>query len=256
VRTRSFNPAVYRDLPTLRSLLSCRSRSWSVPSELSLPGEPHPLSRAVSSLGFVFRLPPAQSQQELHDRFRLFAPARLPFLRAHLAADPGRMSRDEGSLRSLGRSPRRASAPHVPSPSHRHWARRLAAGTPLRSFAPPGSPFGHRPHSQARLRPHRRCSPGILTLQSSLHHGSGFGFSRRRTWGACAPSSRTPSGAQPSRLHAATWTPTPGFANPGSVDTQESIETRASPSSGDPAHGTLRERPCASHQPRPRPFGR
>jgi len=180
----------------------------------------------------------------------------LPFLRAHLAADPGRMSRDEGSLRSLGRSPRRASAPHVPSPSHRHWARRLAAGTPLRSFAPPGSPFGHRPHSQARLRPHRRCSPGILTLQSSLHHGSGFGFSRRRTWGACAPSSRTPSGAQPSRLHAATWTPTPGFANPGSVDTQESIETRASPSSGDPAHGTLRERPCASHQPRPRPFGR
>jgi len=31
---------------------------------------------------------------------------------------------------------------------------------------------------------------------------------------------RAPPGAQPSRLHAATRTPTPGFANPGSVDTQ------------------------------------
>lgn len=32
--------------PALRGLVPCRSRSWSAPPELSLPGEPYPLSRA------------------------------------------------------------------------------------------------------------------------------------------------------------------------------------------------------------------
>jgi len=36
--------------PTLCGLLSYRSRPWSVPPELSLPGELYPLSRAISSL--------------------------------------------------------------------------------------------------------------------------------------------------------------------------------------------------------------
>jgi len=36
--------------PTLRGLLSCRSRPWSAPPELSLPGEPYPLSRATCFL--------------------------------------------------------------------------------------------------------------------------------------------------------------------------------------------------------------
>jgi len=36
--------------PTLRGLLSCRSRPWSFPPELSLPGKPYPLSRASCSL--------------------------------------------------------------------------------------------------------------------------------------------------------------------------------------------------------------
>jgi len=37
---------VCRDAPTLRGLVSCRSRPWSRPSELSLLEEPYPLSRA------------------------------------------------------------------------------------------------------------------------------------------------------------------------------------------------------------------
>jgi len=56
----------------------------------------------------------------------------------------------------------------------------------------------------------RRCSPGILALQSSLHHGSGFGHSHRRTRGARGPVPRTSLGVQPSRLHSATRTPTLG----------------------------------------------
>jgi len=39
-------PAVHRGAPTLRGLVSCRSRPWSRPSELSLLEEPYPLSRA------------------------------------------------------------------------------------------------------------------------------------------------------------------------------------------------------------------
>jgi len=71
--SRPFGPRRSPWPPTLRGLLSCRSRPWSVPSELSLPEEPYPLSRAVSSLRVRVRLPPAQSLQELHDRFPRFS---------------------------------------------------------------------------------------------------------------------------------------------------------------------------------------
>lgn len=45
-RSRSFGPRRSPWTPTLRGLVPCRSRSWSAPPELSLPGEPYPLSRA------------------------------------------------------------------------------------------------------------------------------------------------------------------------------------------------------------------
>jgi hypothetical protein len=45
---RSPPPAVTP--PTLRGLVSCRSRPWNYPSELSPSGEPCPLSRAFASL--------------------------------------------------------------------------------------------------------------------------------------------------------------------------------------------------------------
>jgi len=40
------DPADRREPPLLRGLVSCRSRHWSFPTELSLPEEPYPLSRA------------------------------------------------------------------------------------------------------------------------------------------------------------------------------------------------------------------
>jgi len=69
-RSRSFEPRRSPWLPTLRGLLSCRSRPWNVPPELSLPEEPYPLSRALASLRVRVRSPPAQSLRKLHDPFR------------------------------------------------------------------------------------------------------------------------------------------------------------------------------------------
>jgi len=76
----------------------------------SLQSFPFPRSRTRSrgpraSLRVRVRLPPAQGLQELHGRFPLSR--RLFARRAHPEVNPGRMSRDDGSLRSLGRPPRR-----------------------------------------------------------------------------------------------------------------------------------------------------
>jgi len=142
----------------------------------------------------------------------------LPFDRPK--ADPGRMSRDDGSPRSLVRSPRPAerAARAVPIPRilgspvsgrHARFEALLPSGVRSATASMPG---------QAETA--RRCSLGILTLQSSLHHGSGFGISQIHTQGARGPVLRAPPGAQPSRLHSATRTPTPRLANLGSVDTQ------------------------------------
>ena len=182
-RSRSFGPRRSPWTPTLRGLVPCRSRSWSAPPELSLPGEPHPLSRAVSSLRV--RSPtaagaePAGSSRPLSPE-----PRQLFAARAHPKADPGLMSCDGGSLRSLVRSPRHTEVcrTYRPHPTDTGLAGKRPA-RPLRSLAPPGSPFSDDPTpGQAEIV--RRCSPGVLALQSSLHHGSGFGLSQRRADGA------------------------------------------------------------------------
>jgi len=64
--------------PTLRGLVPCRSRPWNVPSELSLPEEPFPLSRAVASLRVRIRSPPARCHQVLRDRFHRGASSFAP----------------------------------------------------------------------------------------------------------------------------------------------------------------------------------
>ena len=81
----------------------------------SLQSFPFPGSRTRSRgpflpCGFRVRLPPAQCPRDLHGRFpRLLVPTLCPF-RTRPKADPGRMSRDDGSSRSLVRSPRHAFA--------------------------------------------------------------------------------------------------------------------------------------------------
>jgi hypothetical protein len=72
------SPPIFRDAPKLRGPVSCRSRPWSLPSELSPLGEPCPLSRAFASLRVRVRQPPAQRPRELRGRFR---PRRRSFAR-------------------------------------------------------------------------------------------------------------------------------------------------------------------------------
>jgi len=110
-----------------------------------------------------------------------FAPSSLPLKPARRRTGTHEPGRRFPAVASPVASTRSMSAPHVPSPSRGPWARRLTAGKrPLRSLAPPGSPFCDDP-SPGQGEVARRCSPGNLTLQSLLHHGSGFGLSRRHT---------------------------------------------------------------------------
>jgi len=104
-RSRSFGPRRSPWTPTLRGLVPCRSRPWSAPPELSLPGEPYPLSRV-----FCF-LAGSLSDCRRRSACRIFTsaftrPRRLVATRAHPKVNPGLMRRDGGSLRSLVRSPR------------------------------------------------------------------------------------------------------------------------------------------------------
>ena len=95
-RSRSFGPRRSPWPPTLRGLVPCRSRPWSSPPELSLPGEPYPLSRATcflaGSRSTAAGAAPAGDSRSLS----LTRADSLPD-RAHPKADPGRMSRDEAS---------------------------------------------------------------------------------------------------------------------------------------------------------------
>jgi len=144
--------------------------------------------------------------------------------RARREADPGRRSRDEGSLQPLTR---------------RLWARREPPARPLRSFAPPGGPFRDDPSPWPGWAA-RRCSPGVLSLQSLLHLGSGSGLSQRRTLEGKALA-RTPPGTRSSRLHSARRTPTRGSRALG-PSVSRSIEPRGPPSSDCTAHSAFVER--------------
>jgi len=67
---------------------------------------------------------------------------------------------------------------------------------------------------------------------------------------------RAPPGAQPSRLHSATRTPTPGFANPGSVDTQSRSNSAHHRRATIQLTRHLASAVHANRQPRSRPRGR
>jgi len=138
--------------------------------------------------------------------------------------------------RSLVRSPRRA---------RRRAARTvpflLTLGSPVsgrharfEALLPPGVRSATTP-SPGQAEVARRCSPGVLTLQSFLHHGSGFGVSCRHTRGAKPRStraSRRPAVAVAFRdPDSDAWAREPKIRRYA-----ESIELHASPSSSDPAH--------------------
>jgi len=128
--SRSLDPAVCRGPRRFAAFF----HAARVPGT-SLQSFPFPRSRTRSrgppaSLWVRVRPPPAQRSPEIHDRFRRSRRALCP-------SDPpggglGLMSLGRGFLAvaSPVASTHSVSAPHVPSPSREHWARRLTAGTP------------------------------------------------------------------------------------------------------------------------------
>jgi len=150
----------HRGAPTLRGLVSCRSRPWSRPSELSLLEEPYPLSRASCFLaGSRSTNPTARHDPRCS---RPLSPARRPLAaarpKARWTGRPGR--RFPGVARTL----RVTGCPvRIAAPSSRngraHRIRRPAR--PLRSLAPLESPFHFASAPLARGRSPGRCSPGL-----------------------------------------------------------------------------------------------
>jgi hypothetical protein len=139
------DPAVRHQPPTLRGLLSCRSRPWNFPSELSLPEEPYPLSRALL-LPCEFALD--RRQRNFRESFTTaFTDARQLFARPSPPKwTRGRMSQDAGSPRSLGRSPRRTEVRRTCRRSSlESWARRLTAATPASKLCSPRESVQTRP---------------------------------------------------------------------------------------------------------------
>jgi len=124
------------------------SRPCSMPlASLELPCRAFPSRGAVPALAGRCFLAGSLSDIRRRSALGIFTTAfttsrRLVATRARPRADPGLMNQDDGSLRSLVRSPRRAFARRTCRPLPKNTG--LAGETParpLRSFAPPGSPF-------------------------------------------------------------------------------------------------------------------
>jgi len=161
--------------PSFMPLASLERPSRAFPSRGAVPA----LAGLLLPCGFAFD----RRQRSFLEKFTIaFATrAKLFALSSPPEGGPGRMSRDEGSPRSLRpvASTRRARRTCRPRLEKTGLAGRRPA-RPLRSLAPPGSPFCDEP-TLGQSESARRCSPGILTLQSFLHYGSGFGLSHRHT---------------------------------------------------------------------------
>jgi len=140
----------------------------------------------------------------------------------------------------------------VPSASCRRWARRERPARPLRSFAPPGSPFRNDlAPGQAEIV--RRCSPGVLHPPELPPPRFGVrSLARPHVWGK-APATHIlgrPAIAVADRdPDSDAWAREPRIRRYAA-----SIELRVSPSGDGPAHSTPLERsnaPAASPVPAP-----
>jgi len=167
------------------------SRPCSMPlASLELPYRAFPSRGAAPALaGRCFlagSLSDHRQRSACGDFTTAFTGSRQPFAtRARPKTDPGLMSQDDGSLRSLVRPPRHTGVcrTYRPVPTDTGLAGEWPA-RPLRSLAPPGSPFSDDPNSWRAWNRPSVLSWGSFTLQSLLHHGSGFGHSRRHARGA------------------------------------------------------------------------
>jgi hypothetical protein len=138
-------------------------------------------------------------------------------------------------------STRSESEPHVPSSSYRHWARRLAAGTPASKLCSPRESVLRRPLRLARLRPPVGALLGFLSsraLSTTVQGSVSRVDARREPKPHATCTSGRPAVAVAFRdPDSDAWVREPRIRRHA-----ESIELRASPSSDDPAHPAPRER--------------
>jgi len=151
-------PVVRRGAPTLRGLVSCRSRPWSRPTELSLLEEPYPLSQASCFL--VGSRSTAQRRGRSEGFAAPFADRAdlSPRLARRLAGLEGR---DDGSLESLGAA--RHALPRSSTTSRLVSAGLAGLGGRHAHFEAllPSRVRSHDDRSLARARSSGRCSPGL-----------------------------------------------------------------------------------------------
>jgi len=202
-------PAVYRGTPTLRGLVTCRSR----PLGAALQSFPFPRSSSRSR-GPVLPCGFATDCRQRGERSvsRSLSPSRQLFASGPPGGEPRRMSRDDGFPRSLGRAPRhtlvcRETLPFSFPPDslvnsqHVRFEALLPPG--VRSLATP-SPWPGRGRRVGALLGISPRKPAPVATPGSVSHA---GERDRGSWPRPRPSPR----AQPSRLESETRAPTPGF---------------------------------------------
>jgi len=251
-----WNPAVHRGPQRFAAFFHAARVPGAPLQSFPFPGSRTRSRGPLLPCGFVLRLPPAQCLQSLHGRFPRFAPALC-----HTHPPEGRRGTHEPGRRFLavaspvastrtGRAARTVrSPPTLGSPvngRHARFEALLPPGVRSATTSPPG---------QAEAA--RRCSPGVSSPFRALSTTVRDSVTRVDARGGQSPMPRTPPGAQPSRLHfrdpdSDAWAHEPRIRRYAG-----SIELRASPSSGDPAHQAPLERFCAPvASPVPRPAGR
>jgi len=253
--------AARRDAPTLRGLVPCRSRPLESPSR-AFPsrGAVPALAGLVLPCGFAFD----HRRRGEVGRFASLsavAPARSRDSPGGESRQPNRDS--TASLRSLGRSGcvlAHASCDR-PLPVHAGLAGKRPA-RPLRSLAPPGSPFSRRPNTLARARPPRSVLSWAFSPPELAPRGSGFGSSRSGRCTGRARASLSP-GIQPPRVDSRDPDSDTRGLDPGIRRRARSIEPRSPPSGSDPLEPSrLQTRelrspaPSVALRPRPAPVAR
>jgi hypothetical protein len=246
-------PVVRRGAPTLCGLVSCRSRPWSRPSELSLLEEPYPLSRASCFLAGSRST--AQRRGTILGFRGPFRRSRRPLAtagpKARRTGRPGR--RFPGVARR--RTSRVAALVYDVSSLIGRARRTRRPARPLRSFAPLESPFSRRPIPwPGHGRPVGAllgffCPPrppcGSRRVHSPLESAPatrGLGL-RDDERGRDEPVPRAPRERTPLAMHFARFSLRPWGLEPTVRRRVRPIEPFTSPTSSDPARRRFREAP-------------
>jgi len=195
--SRSLDPAVCRGPQRFAAFFHAARVPGVVPPELSLPGEPYPLSRAFCFLAGS-RSTAASAVFSRNSRsLSPLAPSSLPTKPARRRIGTHEPGRRFPAFAEAGR-PDAPSAPYVPSTSREDWARRLTAGTPASKPCSPRESVPQRPRpwpgqgrpSVLSWDPHpSELSPPRFRVRSLAPiHAAGAG-----------PVPRAPLGIQPPR---------------------------------------------------------